>query len=121
MTNAKESTGRVEWRIRVTNDSSEVLVPESKLWVRLKGMMVNLAMKVHGFFKKAWDLGADDPRKVMHCLKVGIALSVVSILYYMRPLNEGVGGNALWAVMTVVVVFEYTVGRYSKTLHIFKI
>ncbi|KAM7491520.1 hypothetical protein LguiA_034441 [Lonicera macranthoides] len=110
MTNAKESTGRVEWRIRMTNDSSEVLVPESKLWVRLKGMMVNWAMKVHGFFKKAWDLGADDPRKVMHCLKVGIALSVVSIFYYMRPLNEGVGGNALWAVMTVVVVFEYSVG-----------
>ncbi|CAI9093380.1 OLC1v1028875C1 [Oldenlandia corymbosa var. corymbosa] len=54
--------------------------------------------------------GADDPRKVFHCLKVGIALSIVSLFYYMRPLYDGVGGTAMWAVMTVVVVFEYTVG-----------
>ncbi|CAN1299748.1 Aluminum-activated malate transporter 10 [Linum perenne] len=39
-----------------------------------------------------------------------MALSVVSVFYYMRPLNDGVGGNAMWAIMTVVVVFENTVG-----------
>ncbi|PQQ10596.1 aluminum-activated malate transporter 10 [Prunus yedoensis var. nudiflora] len=39
-----------------------------------------------------------------------MALTVVSLFYYMRPLYEGVGGNAMWAVMTVVVVFENNVG-----------
>lgn len=63
------------------------------------------------FFEKAWNTGKSDPRKLMHCLKVGMALSLVSLFYYMRPLYEGVGGNAMWAVMTVVVVFEYTVGK----------
>ncbi|XP_071703775.1 aluminum-activated malate transporter 10-like [Rutidosis leptorrhynchoides] len=62
------------------------------------------------FFKKAWALGIDEPRKFFHCLKVGVALMVVSLFYYMRPLYDGVGGSAIWAVMTVVVVFEYTVG-----------
>ncbi|KAL3499062.1 hypothetical protein ACH5RR_041794 [Cinchona calisaya] len=62
------------------------------------------------FLRKAWHLEMDDPRKVIHYVNVGITLSVVSLFYYMRPLYDGVGGTAVWAVMTVVVVFEYTVG-----------
>ncbi|KAG8659013.1 aluminum-activated malate transporter 10 isoform X2 [Manihot esculenta] len=47
-----------------------------------------------------------------------MALTVVSLFYYMRPLYEGVGGNAMWAIMTVVVVFENTVGAtISKSLN----
>ncbi|CAJ2628319.1 unnamed protein product [Trifolium pratense] len=63
------------------------------------------------FLKKAWEIGVNDPRKFIHCLKVGIALTIVSLFYYLNPLYEGVGkNNAMWAVMTVVVVFEYTAG-----------
>ncbi|KAL4562606.1 hypothetical protein LXL04_026634 [Taraxacum kok-saghyz] len=62
------------------------------------------------FFDKARDIAATEPKKVIHCLKVGIALSVVSLFYYMRPLYDGLGGNAMWAVMTVVVALEYSVG-----------
>lgn len=62
------------------------------------------------FVARAWDMGAAEPKKLIHGLKVGMALSLVSLFYYMRPLYEGVGGNAMWAIMTVVVVFEYTVG-----------
>ncbi|XP_059645383.1 aluminum-activated malate transporter 10-like [Cornus florida] len=123
MANTKEAAngggggggGGVEWRIRVGNGSSETLAPESsgiasKAWHGFQGLIVGLAMRVWRFIKKAWDLGVDEPRKVIHCLKVGMALTVVSLFYYMRPLYDGVGGNAMWAVMTVVVVFEYTVG-----------
>ncbi|KAL6652211.1 hypothetical protein ACP70R_011136 [Stipagrostis hirtigluma subsp. patula] len=46
----------------------------------------------------------------MHGVKVGLALALVSVFYYTRPLYDGVGGAAMWAVMTVVVVLEYTVG-----------
>lgn len=44
-------------------------------------------------------------------LKVGLSLALVSIFYYTRPLYDGVGGAAMWAIMTVVVIFEYTVGE----------
>ncbi|KAK2978661.1 hypothetical protein RJ640_019118 [Escallonia rubra] len=112
MTNSKEAAGNVEWMIRVGSGSPEVLIPEPKPARRdgLKGLIVNFVSRVYIFLEKAWDIGVEDPRKVMHCLKVGIALSVVSLFYYTRPLYEGVGGKAMWAVMTVVVVFEYTVG-----------
>lgn len=65
---------------------------------------------IWGFLQRAWIIAVTEPNKLMHCLKVGLALSLVSLFYYMRPLYQGVGGNAMWAVMTVVVVSEYTVG-----------
>ncbi|KAI3444383.1 hypothetical protein Pfo_001048 [Paulownia fortunei] len=74
------------------------------------GFVMGFISKIWGFLQRAWKLGVNEPKKVMHCVKVGMALSLVSLFYYMRPLYEGVGGNAMWAVMTVVVVFEYTVG-----------
>lgn len=63
--------------------------------------------------KWVWQVGADDPRRVIHSMKVGLALSLVSILDFVRPLFDSFGGNAMWVVMTVVVVFEFTVGNYS--------
>ncbi|KAF9616444.1 hypothetical protein IFM89_029698, partial [Coptis chinensis] len=115
MVNDKAVSGGLEWRVRMADGSpSEVLVPESRVFQRIcwaiVGPVFSLMRKVRRFFSKAWDVGVDDPRKVMHCLKVGVALTVVSLFYYMRPLYQGVGGNAMWAVLTVVVVFEYTVG-----------
>lgn len=68
--------------------------------------------------RQAWKLGKDDPRRVFHAMKVGLALSVVSLFYLMEPLFNGVGDNAIWAVMTVVVVFEFTAGAtLSKGLN----
>ncbi|XP_009358731.1 aluminum-activated malate transporter 10-like [Pyrus x bretschneideri] len=116
MAKEKEASGTIEWRIKMADGSSEALAPTEAqgcpgiACLALKGLVVGFVMKVWNFLKKAWDLGHSDPRKVIHCLKVGMALTVVSLFYYMRPLYEGVGGNAMWAVMTVVVVFENTVG-----------
>lgn len=115
----KEVTNGLEWRIRVEDGSSETLVPAaslaSRVWLGLKNMIVSLVLKVWRFLQKAWNLAVDEPRKVIHCLKVGIALTFVSLFYYMRPLYDGVGGNAMWAIMTVVVVFENTVGKSSSS------
>ncbi|KAL9668653.1 hypothetical protein QQ045_006191 [Rhodiola kirilowii] len=93
----KEESGKLGWRINVQGGTSKTLI-------RAKD--------------RAWNIGVAEPRKVMYCLKVGLALTFVSLFYYMRPLYEGVRGNAIWAVMTVVVVFEYTVGAtLSKSLN----
>ncbi|CAK9155627.1 unnamed protein product [Ilex paraguariensis] len=60
--------------------------------------------------RSAWNLAVSEPKKVIHCIKVGMALSFVSLFYYMRPLYKGVGGSVMWAVMIVVVAFEHIVG-----------
>ena len=108
---AKEASSKLEWRINVPDGTSKILEPESglvgKIWLGIKGFMGGLILKV---LEKVWNLGASDPRKVIHSIKVGLALSIVSFFYYIRPLYDDFGGNAMWAVMTVVVVFEYTVG-----------
>ncbi|XP_027934065.1 aluminum-activated malate transporter 12-like [Vigna unguiculata] len=68
--------------------------------------------------RETWKVGKDDPRRVVHAFKVGIALTIVSLLYLMEPLFKGIGQNAMWAVMTVVVVMEFTVGAtLSKGLN----
>lgn len=61
-------------------------------------------------WRTMWKVGKDDPRRVIHALKVGLALTLVSLLYLTEPLFEGIGQNAIWAVMTVVVVLEFTAG-----------
>lgn len=63
-----------------------------------------------------WKVGKDDPRKVVHSLKVGLALTLISLLYLTDPLYKGIGKNAVVAVMTVVVVMEFTVGKQFSFL-----
>lgn len=70
---------------------------------RSKAKIVECARKI----KK---LGQDDPRRVNHSGKVGLAITLVSLFYYFEPLYDGFGDSAMWAVMTVVVVFEFSVG-----------
>ncbi|XP_050230962.1 aluminum-activated malate transporter 12-like isoform X2 [Mercurialis annua] len=60
--------------------------------------------------REIWKVGRDDPRRVIHALKVGFSLTLVSLLYLLEPLFEGIGQSAIWAVMTVVVVLEFTAG-----------
>ncbi|XP_004139140.1 aluminum-activated malate transporter 2 [Cucumis sativus] len=79
------------------------------------GKRMSLWMK--GLFAKLVEIGnetkalwKDDPRRVIHALKLGLTLTIVSLLYYYRPLYDNFGVSAMWAVMTVVVVFEFSVG-----------
>ncbi|CAA2965329.1 aluminum-activated malate transporter 10 [Olea europaea subsp. europaea] len=115
MVKESKQSGGLEWRINVPNETAaKVLVSESKSQIRvcngLRGLIVGFMTRIWKFLQKAWSLAVREPKKAIHGVKVGVALSIVSLFYYMRPLYDGVGGNAMWAVMTVVVVFEYTVG-----------
>ncbi|KAJ9547645.1 hypothetical protein OSB04_020188 [Centaurea solstitialis] len=49
-------------------------------------------------------------KKVIHSIKVGTALVLVSLIYLLDPLFEQVGENAMWAIMTVVVVYDFYAG-----------
>ena len=83
-----------------------------KVWERLKALPKVLREKVLDICRLSKQIAQDDPRKVIHSLKVGLAISLVSLFYFYQPLYENFGLSAMWAVMTVVVVFEFTVGKY---------
>ncbi|CAN8247060.1 unnamed protein product [Cochlearia groenlandica] len=66
--------------------------------------------KVREIMKEVKRVAKEDPRRVVHSFKVGLVLALVSSFYYYQPLYDSFGVNAMWAVMTVVVVFEFSVG-----------
>ncbi|KAK9056116.1 hypothetical protein SSX86_027204 [Deinandra increscens subsp. villosa] len=100
-----------EWKVNVPR---ETLVVEpgfaKRMYIQLQEQVFKSLIRIGGFLEKARNIATSDPRKVIHGVKVGMALSLVSLFYYMRPLYDGVGGNSMWAIMTVVMAFEYTVG-----------
>ena len=70
--------------------------------------------------KKVKKIGEDDPRRIVHSFKVGLALTLVSTFYYVTPLFASLGVSAMWAVVTVVVVMEYTVGMRLSSRNLVK-
>ncbi|CAD6260964.1 unnamed protein product [Miscanthus lutarioriparius] len=82
----------------------------ARCWELLCSAAVMLRAKVVGFARKLARIARDDPRRVAHSLKVGLALTLVSVLYYVRPLFNNWGVSTMWAVLTTVVAMEYTVG-----------
>ncbi|XP_050369087.1 aluminum-activated malate transporter 2-like [Argentina anserina] len=76
----------------------------------MKAAPLKLWDKVVEVATKAKKLGKDDPRRIVHSGKVGLALTLVCLFYYFRPIHEGFGVNAMWAILTVALIFEYTVG-----------
>ncbi|URE12837.1 aluminum-activated malate transporter [Musa troglodytarum] len=79
-------------------------------WSNAISLVDRLSTRVVEFFRKVKKIGEDDPRRIGHSFKVGLALTVVSVVYYVTPLFDGFGVSTMWAVLTVVVVMEYTVG-----------
>lgn len=61
-------------------------------------------------------VGQEDPCRVIHSLKVGFSLTLVSLLYLLEPFFKGIGQNAIWALMTVVVVLEFTAGQHATLI-----
>ncbi|KAL0797503.1 hypothetical protein Bca101_052677 [Brassica carinata] len=75
--------------------------------------------KLREIVREVRRVGEEDPRRIVHAFKVGVALVLVSCFYYYQPFGpftDYFGINAMWAVMTVVVVFEFSVGSSRATL-----
>jgi hypothetical protein len=108
---AHHQGAQLERRVTVPDGTSVTVEHGAGAAARAWGWLVSRVVVAELFAKKVWRIGADDPRKVVHGLKVGLALVLVSVFFYTRTLYDGVGGNAIWAVITVVVVFEFTVGK----------
>lgn len=123
MAESKTNVSTIEWKIRIPEGLSELKpVAEKRLPNRVLEKILQVFIRWKSGFislcKMVWKLGADDPRRIFHSIKVGIAVALVSLFYFMHPLFESVGGMAVWAIMTVVVIFEFTAGAtLSKGLN----
>lgn len=62
------------------------------------------------FAKKAIEMGRNDPRKIIFSLKMGFALSFVSLLIFWKKPND-IAQFAIWAILTVLVMFEFSIGK----------
>lgn len=85
---------------------------ENGCWNKFKALPHNICNKVVEKANKAKKMGKDDPKKIIHSLKVGLAITLVSLFFYFKPTYDGFGVSAMWAVLTVIVVFEYSVGKF---------
>ncbi|XP_024991831.1 aluminum-activated malate transporter 8-like [Cynara cardunculus var. scolymus] len=78
--------------------------------IAFKASPLKMKAPIVNFVNRIKKLGKDDPRRIVHSFKVALAITLVSMVYYLRPLYKGMGEAGIWAILTVVVVFEYTAG-----------
>ncbi|GMY30444.1 aluminum-activated malate transporter 9-like [Fagus crenata] len=69
----------------------------------------------NGFSCKAWILSVwkfckEDINRVLFSLKVGLAVLLVSLLILFEAPYEVFGTSIIWSILTVAIMFEYTVG-----------
>ncbi|KAF7819864.1 aluminum-activated malate transporter 9-like [Senna tora] len=68
-------------------------------WKTLKGVAV-----------RAWQMGSSDPRKIIFSAKMGLALMLISLLIFLKEPFKEMSRYSVWAILTVVVVFEFSIG-----------
>ncbi|KAM1718925.1 hypothetical protein ACFX12_020815 [Malus domestica] len=72
--------------------------------------MMNSWKDLLHFASKAWQMGRSDPRKVIFAIKMGLALSTVSLLIFWKKSYRDVSQYSIWAILTVIVMFEFSIG-----------
>ncbi|XP_015896521.3 aluminum-activated malate transporter 9 [Ziziphus jujuba] len=59
---------------------------------------------------KVWEFCKEDGSRVKFSLKAGLAVLLVSLLILFQAPYEVFGINIIWSILTVAIMFEYTVG-----------
>ncbi|PRQ16529.1 putative aluminum-activated malate transporter [Rosa chinensis] len=65
---------------------------------------------VQGVSRRAIKMGQSDPRKIVFSAKMGLALMLISLLIFLKEPFKQLSRYSVWAILTVVVVFEFSIG-----------
>ena len=69
-----------------------------------------------------WNFCKEDSNRVIFSLKAGFAVLLASLLVLVQVPYETLGTHVIWAIITVAIMFEYTVGMhlsiYSNNIYI---
>jgi hypothetical protein len=76
----------------------------------------NCWFNLQDFAEAAWEMGRSDPQKIIFGIKMGLALSIVSLLIFWRESYHDVSQYSIWAILTVIVMFEFSIGMTINIL-----
>lgn len=79
-------------------------------WQSLRDRIANAWPSLSGVAIKAWQMGHSDPRKIVFSAKLGLALMLITLLIFLKQPFRDLGRYSVWAILTVVVVFEFSIG-----------
>ncbi|XP_058108044.1 aluminum-activated malate transporter 9-like [Magnolia sinica] len=107
----KNKERRASFRLYEENENREK-IPFCR---RLRDGIIHPWKGLQKFVTKVWEFGRSDPRNVIFSAKQGLALMIISLLVFFKG---NLSRYAEWAVFTVVVVFEFSVGAtFSKGIN----
>lgn len=106
-----------EERIKMVTNKERLLLPvkssgEIEFMKEEQSRMVKLWNKVKCVARNAWEMGQSDPRKIIFSAKMGLALTLISLLIFIKEPFKDMSRYSVWAILTVVVVFEFSIGMY---------
>ncbi|PQP93216.1 aluminum-activated malate transporter 9 [Prunus yedoensis var. nudiflora] len=72
--------------------------------------IVSWCRTVQNVSNRAIRMGQSDPRKIVFAAKMGLALMIISLLIFLKEPFKQLSRYSVWAILTVVVVFEFSIG-----------
>lgn len=80
--------------------------------------IVNCRNRLRDTVVQLYEMAWSDPRKVYFAAKMGLSLAIVTLFIFLRkdPLRN-FSAYLIWGNITVVVVFEFSIGTDSDSYH----